>query len=224
MDSSPERAIFSRLWYFSIMKKAQIKRGLDAIAAVDKHMAKAIAVYGYPEPRIQPSGFEAFLSTIISQQLSTKAANTILGRVKALLPKVDARSVLAIPGDDLRTAGLSQRKVEYVRGLAQAIVAGDFAPEALTAMDDDSAIAAITQLRGLGQWSAEIYLMFSLGRLDLFPAADLILQTSLQKIKRLKARPTAKIARQKVAHWSPWRSVGSLFLWHYHHNTAVSNK
>lgn len=206
------------------MNKTQIKKGLDAIASVDKHVAGALEVIGYPKPRLRPGGFETFLETIVSQQLSVKAAATILTRVKALLPVCDAETLLAVSTERLRAAGLSQRKVEYTQGLARAIVEGEFAPESLGEMDDDGAIEAITRLRGFGRWSAEIYLMFSLGRPDIFPADDLILQVSLQKVKRLRTKPTSRIARQKVEHWGPWRSVGSLFLWHYHHSSLLSVK
>lgn len=201
------------------MNKTQIKKGLDAIASVDRHVAGALEAIGYPKPRLRAAGFETFLETIVSQQISVKAAASILSRVKTLLPVCDAASLLAAPTDRLRAAGLSQRKVEYLQGLARAIAEGDFDPDALQAMDDESAIESIVRLRGFGRWSAEIYLMFSLGRPDIFPADDLILQVSLQRVKKLRARPTPKVARQKVEHWGPWRSVGSLFLWHYHHNT-----
>jgi DNA-3-methyladenine glycosylase II len=196
------------------MNASQIKRGLDRIAAVDRHMAAALEIHGYPTMSLQPCGFETFLTTIVNQQLSTKAAATILSRVMALLPVCDAGSLLKLSDQTLRDAGLSWRKVEYAKGLARAIDNGEFVPESLADMDDDEAIESITKLRGFGRWSAEIYLMFSLGRRDIFPADDLIIQVALQKLKRMKTKPTPKIARQKVAHWSPWRSVGSLFLWH----------
>lgn len=202
------------------MNTRQIKKGLDTIALKDRHIAKALETCGYPKARIRPAGFETFLATIVSQQISVKAAASILARVKALLPSIDAQSLLSIPDADLRAAGLSLRKLEYLQGLARAIMSGEFSPDALSDMDDETAIASITRLRGFGRWSAEIYLMFSLGRPDLFPADDLILLNSLQKLKRLKTRPTPKVAREKVAHWSPWRSAGSLFLWHYHHNSS----
>lgn len=196
------------------MNKSHIKKGLDAIASVDKHMAKALELHGYPGFSLQKNGFEALLAVIVNQQLSSKVAAVILARVMALLPVCDAPVLLKLPDQALRDAGLSWRKVEYAKGLAQAIVDGTFDPQALHAMDDEEAIQSITRLRGFGRWSAENFLIFSLGRPDIFPADDLILQLSLQKLKRMKAKPTAEIARKKVAHWSPWRSAGSLFLWH----------
>lgn len=204
------------------MNKTQIKKGLDAIASVDKHVARVLEDIGYPKPRLRPAGFETFLETIVSQQISVKAAASILARVRSLLPVCDAASLLAVPTDGLRAAGLSQRKVEYLQGLARAIAEGEFSPDSLCDMDDESAIESIVRLRGFGRWSAEIYLMFSLGRPDIFPADDLILQVSLQKVKKLRARPTPKVARRKVEHWGPWRSVGSLFLWHHHHRSLLT--
>ncbi len=200
------------------MNNLQIKKDIDAIAKVDRHVAAALNRYGYPAISMQSCGLEALLAAIVNQQLSTKAANTILSRVKALLPDCNADTVLRIPDATLRDAGLSWRKVGYVKSLARSIKSGDFAPDDLPGMDDESAIESITGLHGFGRWSAEIYLLFSLGRRDVFPADDLILRVSLQKIKRLKTRPAPALARKKVAHWQPWRSAGSLFLWHCHNN------
>ena len=141
-----------------------------------------------------------------------------MARVRALLPMFSAEAVLALPETALREAGLSQRKTEYAVGLAQAIATGEFVPDGLAQMSDQAAIDTIVGLRGFGRWSAEIYLMFSLGRMDIFPADDLALQVALQRLKNLTDKPTAKRARDMVEHWAPWRSAGSLFLWHYHHN------
>lgn len=200
------------------MNKTQIKKGLNTIAAADPHINKALQQYGYPKPRLRTQGFATFLETIVSQQISTKAAASIWQRVQALLPEMNAEQLLALPNGALRNAGMSSRKVEYAQGLAQAIVTGDFNPDTLNKMNDEDAITSITQLRGFGRWSAEIYLMFSLKRKDIFPADDLILLSSLQKIKRKRNKLTPKKARDLIQHWSPWRSAGSLFLWHYHHN------
>ncbi|MFK8069109.1 MAG: DNA-3-methyladenine glycosylase [Gammaproteobacteria bacterium] len=201
-----------------IINKIHIEKALDTIAAIDTDVAKAISEIGYPEPRIRPDGFETFFSTIVSQQISTKAADAIWGRIKNLMININAETLLALTDKDLRASGLSQRKLEYAQGLAKAIVEGDFDPSALKMMDDEDAINAIIQLRGFGRWSAEIYSMFSLQREDIFPADDLILLSSLQKLKQLPERPTPKKARDLILHWSPWRSSGSLFLWHYHHH------
>ena len=194
---------------------------MDSIARVDAEVARALGAIGYPRPRIRAQGFETFFSTIVSQQISTEAAAAIMQRVRKLLPRQDPSSLLGLPENALREAGLSMRKVEYAQGLAQAILDGEFVPGDLPALDNDAAVQAITALRGFGVWSAEIYLMFSLQRNDIFPADDLALQVALQRLKGLEQRLTSKQARALIEHWSPWRSAGSLFLWHYYRGAPV---
>ncbi len=198
------------------MDQKQVINDIDNIARIDVDVERAVGVIGYPQPRIRPQGFETFFSTIVGQQISTEAAAAIMQRVRDLIPRLDASSLLNLPEGALREAGLSTRKVEYAQGLANAILDGDFVPEDLQAMENKEAIRAITALRGLGVWSAEIYLMFSLQRDDIFPADDLALQVALQRLKGLTKRPTQREARTLIEHWSPWRSAGSLFLWHYY--------
>ncbi len=198
------------------MNKQTIASGMSALAGVDEDVARALDAIGPPPPRLRPQGFETFLSTIVSQQISKAAAAVIMGRVVKLLPAVSPQALLSVEDQLLRTAGLSLRKVEYAKGLAEAVVSGRFDIDGLAAMSDAEAIAAITALRGFGRWSAEIYLMFSLQRQDIFPADDLALQVALGRLKQLPNKPTAKAARDLIEHWSPWRSVGSLFLWHYY--------
>lgn len=198
------------------MNTGMIQKGLDSIASTDPQVAAVLDVLGYPKSRARPKGFEAFLSTIVSQQLSDKAAKTIMTRVKSLLPNPNPEALLNLPQGALRNAGLSGRKVEYAEGLARAIVERKFDFEQLEKLEDEQAIKQIVALRGFGRWSAEVYLLFSLHRQDIFPADDLALQRALQQLKNLKERPSPSNARRLVEHWSPWRSVGSLFLWHYY--------
>ena len=198
------------------MNEQRIRQGLDALASIDDDVAQALALVGTPPPRIRPAGFETLLHTIVSQQISVEAARAIMGRVGEAMGELTPAALLALNSEQLRAAGLSARKVEYAQGLAEAIHSGSLEIGSLETMDDNAAIDAITQLRGFGRWSAEIYLMFSLGRSDIFPADDLALQVALGKLKGLDRKPTPKQCRELVAHWSPWRSVGSLLLWHYY--------
>jgi DNA-3-methyladenine glycosylase II len=198
------------------LDQEQVINDIDNIARVDAEVEGALGAIGYPKPRIRAQGFETLFSTIVSQQISTEAAAAIMRRVRILLPRLNAHSLVKLPEGVLREAGLSIRKVEYAQGLAHAILDGDFVPGDLPALNNDEAVQAITALRGFGVWSAEIYLMFSLQRNDMFPADDLALQVALQRLKGLALRPTSKQARSLIEHWSPWRSAGSLFLWHYY--------
>lgn len=198
------------------MDKRAINRGMKALAAVDAEVADALEQFGPPAPRLRPAGFETLLAIIVSQQISTEAARAILGRVKALMPAVSADGLLALDDDALRAAGMSYRKIDYARTLAQAVADGDFDVDGLAQQADGEVVAAISSLRGFGRWSAEIYLMFSLRRRDVFPADDLALQIALGRLKGLDGKPTPRQARELVDHWTPWRSVGALFLWHYY--------
>lgn len=198
------------------MNEHLINKAMLALSQVDQEVAIAFKSLGPPAPRNRPEGFHTFLSTIVSQQISTNAAQAIMGRVNGLLPEPSAEALLSLTDEALRDAGLSYRKIEYAKGLAAAVSDGRFDIAGLGGMDDATAIQAITEMRGFGRWSAEIYLMFSLNRPDIFPADDLALQVALARLKGVTTKPTAKQARELVAHWEPWRSIGSLFLWHYY--------
>jgi DNA-3-methyladenine glycosylase II len=203
------------------MNQAKIKRHLDKLALLDEDLGRGLELVKYPKPRIREQGFETLLSAIVSQQISTRAAAAIMGRVRELLPDMEAEAALSLPAGALRAAGLSGRKVEYVEGLAQAMTDKRFDPTGFPAMDDQAVIDAITSLRGFGPWSAEIYLMFSLQRSDVFPAGDLALRIALQRLKGFADPLSEKQARAIVADWSPYRSAGSLFLWHYYHGAPI---
>lgn len=199
-----------------LMNQSRINRDLDALAELDSDVRHGLKLVSYPKPRIREQGFETLLATIVSQQISTEAAAAITTRVRALLPDMRAEEVPRLPTGALREAGLSGNKVRYVEGLAQAIIDNEFDPSRLPEMDDRAAIEAITSLKGFGVWSAEIYLMFSLQRSDIFPAGDLAIRVGLQKLKRIEVPLNEKQAREIVESWTPFRSAGSLFLWHYY--------
>jgi DNA-3-methyladenine glycosylase II len=166
---------------------------------------------------VKEHGFAPLIDAIVSQQISKEAAAAINARVAALMPAgVTPEAVLGLSPEDLRGAGLSVRKVEYCQGVAEAVRAGDLPLDDLPAMPDEAVIQAISALRGFGRWSAEVYAMFALGRPDIFPADDMALQEGLRRLKRLDERPKGKEARALVEHWAPYRSAGSVFLWHYY--------
>ncbi len=198
------------------MDEKTIVKGMRVLSNIDQDVAIAYERLGPPPPRLRPKGFETFLSIIVSQQISTEVASLIMQRVFNLLPEMSAAALMSLDDQELRDTGFSWRKVEYAKGLANAIQTGAFDVDGLQQMSDQQAIEKITTLKGFGRWSAEIYLMFSLGRQDIFPADDLALLIALGKLKGLCGKPSPKHARELLEPWSPWRSVGSLFLWHYY--------
>ncbi len=193
-----------------------IRKGLDALAEIDPDVAVGLKLVGYPEPRIRPHGFETILRIIVGQQISTEAAAGILGRLDFAWPHKTPETFLEFSEEQIRGFGFSRRKVEYSQGVAQSIVGGSLDIDGLPNLPDSEVIAELVKLKGIGVWSAEIYAMFSLGRPDMFPADDLALQEALRRLKGLEERPKGKEVRELTVHWSPWRSVGALFLWKYY--------
>lgn len=193
-----------------------IRDGLAALSASDDDFRRGVDLVGAPPPRGRAPGFGSLLSAIVSQQVSKEAAAAIWGRVQALIPTGTPSEFLTHDDDALRGAGLSRPKVAYARGLAAAIDSGALDIDGLAALDDEAVIAALSALKGIGRWTAEVYCLHALGRPDIFPADDLALLEALRRLKGLEERPRPKQARDLIAHWTPWRSVGSVFLWHYY--------
>jgi DNA-3-methyladenine glycosylase II len=197
--------------------QASLNAALDALAEQDSDVARGLDAVGYPEPRAKDHGFAPLIDAVVSQQISKEAAAAINARVQALMDgAVTPERLLALDPEELRGAGLSRPKVAYCRGVAEAVLDGRLPLDALPAMEDEAVIQAITSLRGFGRWSAEVYAMFALGRADIFPADDMALQEALRRLKGLENRPKGKEARSLVAHWAPYRSAGSIFLWRFY--------
>ncbi|MFO1048447.1 MAG: DNA-3-methyladenine glycosylase 2 family protein [Geminicoccaceae bacterium] len=153
----------------------------------------------------------------MAQQVSTASAAAMWRKLEAALGgEIGPEQFLALDDAALRAAGFSARKAEYARGLCREIAAGTLDPDALALLDEEAAIEALVRLRGFGRWSAEIYLLFALGRADTFPADDLAIQIAYQRLKRLDARPGAKALRALTEPWRPHRGAAAVFLWHYY--------
>ncbi len=196
---------------------------LNAVAALDPKIKGVIEDLGYPEPRSRVHGFETMLRIIVSQQLSTRVAAVIWERLETLCGNsVTARAVLILNEEVLRECGLSWQKVSYAKGLAERIESGILSPEALAEMPTDDAIKALTEIKGYGVWSAEIYVMFALGRPDIFPAGDLALQIAVQRLEALPEKPSEKQTRDIALRWSPHQSAVAVLMWHYYGATTLS--
>lgn len=193
-----------------------IRESLDALCKRDADIAKALGLVGYPEPRNREPGFGALLNIVAAQQVSTASASAIRARLLAAVDPLTPENFLAASDETLRAVGFSRRKVEYGRGIAEAMRSGLLDAGRLTAASDDEVVAALTALRGLGRWSAEIYMLFSLRRPDVWPAEDLAIQEALRRLKGLELRPARAASEIIVESWRPWRGVAALFLWHYY--------
>lgn len=199
----------------------QIRAGLDHAAQANAAMAAAIGRVGYPEPRIRARGWHTLLRTIVGQQVSVAAAASVWGKLEALLgAEMPPEALLAASFDDLRACGLSRQKQGYARSLCELVAAGAIAFDALPP-DDEAAIALLTQIKGIGRWSAEIYLLFAEGRPDIWPAGDLAVQAGLGKLLALDARPDERTTRDLGEIWRPHRGAVAIFTWHCYNNPAL---
>jgi DNA-3-methyladenine glycosylase II len=163
-------------------------------------------------PSLDP--FPALVRTITAQQISTKAAATIHGRLIALMPSgVTPDALLALTDDQFRQAGLSRQKIGYLKDLAAKVLSGDLPVASLHELDDEAVIEAIVKVKGLGRWSAEMFLMFRLRRPDVLPVDDLGIVTAIQRLYGLRKRPKAARIIKIGEAWRPYRTVACWYLW-----------
>lgn len=202
----------------------QLKRSLDALAKVEPAFADGLARYGYPAPRIRDRGHQTLLRTIIGQQVSVQAANAIWARMEeAIGATLDPIVLAAAPDEMLRAAGLSRQKIAYVKSLAELVASGELDLLDLPP-DDEEAIAALTRIKGIGRWSAEIYLLFAEGRGDIWPAGDLAVQEEVGQLLGLSERPSEKLVRTLAEKWRPHRGAAAIFTWHHYTSRITAGK
>lgn len=199
----------------------QIKQGVDHIVALEPAFARGLDAAGYPEPRIRPTGYRTLLRTIVGQQVSVASAASVWNKLEAELGEdILPDELLSRDFDTLRACGLSRQKQGYARSLCELVVSDTLDLDNLPA-DDEAAIAELTRIKGIGRWSAEIYLLFAEGRPDIWPAGDLAVQVAIQKILELAERPTEKEVRALSEPWSPHRGAIAIFAWHCYDNPAL---
>ena len=194
---------------------ASALHALNILIVQDPDLASILERAGPLPWRTRAPGFPALLHGIVAQMISNQAAAAIWGRLSALPGAQEPEGLLALPDDLLRGAGLSRPKVAHARVLADAFMSGLLSAEALGEMGDDEAIARIASVKGLGTWTAEIYLLFALQRLDVFPAGDIALAAAAAELKGLNARPDPKALRVIAEAWRPARSLAARLLWHH---------
>ena len=195
----------------AIQSQECINEGASFLANIEPRFKSALEVTGELPLRLSPEGFERLLGAIISQQVSVAAANSIWKRlVKANLN--GPRKIMRADDAQLRAIGLSRQKVGYARALAESKI--NF--RSLRSMSSEEVINTLTQVSGIGVWTAEIYTMFSLARADVFAAGDLALQESARLLFELRERPSEREIRQMAEKWSPWRAVAARLLWAYY--------
>ena len=197
---------------------ASLKRAVSQLASLDRDFMPIAKAFDTPPLFESEPGFATLVRIMLGQQVSLASAQAIYERLIAAASPLTPASLLALDEDALRRAGFSRQKVDYVRSLARSIQSGELELNALALESDDEVRAKLLNLKGVGPWTAEMYLLRALRRSDAFPAGDLALQIAVQEIKRLPLRPSALELAQMAEAWRPLRSVAARMLWqHYLH-------
>jgi DNA-3-methyladenine glycosylase II len=197
-----------------IASQGHLHVAIDALIAADKRFHPVVKRTGRPKfvPR-RKHGFEALVDIVVSQQLSIAAADTIFGRVKEKVVPFDPPTLLATDAEVLRACGLSGPKQKHMKSIAAAILDGSLDLKRVRNMQDDDARAHLTAVKGIGPWTADIYLMSSLGRADIWPVGDVGLQAAITRALNLRKRPNEKQMEKLSRNWRPWRTVAARMFW-----------
>ena len=203
-----------------VRTKDSIRTAVEALAAREPAFAGVVEKFGVPEPRRSDRGPQTLLRTIVGQQVSVAAARSMWAKLEAAFGSPpDLARLLAATDEELRAAGMSRQKAGYIRSLAQLVISGEVDLDALPE-DSEEAIALLTKIKGIGRWSAEIYLLFAEGRPDVFPAGDLAVLVELGRLLGLPDKPSEKQLRELAEVWRPYRGAAAVLAWHSY-NSAV---
>ena len=203
-----------------VRSKQSIKTHVEALASREPAFARVLDQHGMPEPRNSERGAQTLLRTIVGQQVSVAAARSMWTKLESAYGSPpDLQRLLTATDEELRLAGISRQKAGYIRSLAQLVTSGELNLDALPS-DDEEAIALLTKIKGIGRWSAEIYLLFAEGRPDVWPAGDLAVQVEIGRLFGLAEKPSEKHIRELAEHWRPYRGAAAILAWHSY-NSAV---
>jgi DNA-3-methyladenine glycosylase II len=198
-----------------------IRTHVEALAEREPAFARVIDQHGIPEPRVSEPGAHTLLRTIVGQQVSVAAARSMWSKLEAAFGSPpDLALLLAASDEELRGAGMSRQKSSYIRSLAELVISGELDLGSLPS-DNEEAIELLIKIKGIGRWSAEIYLLFAEGRPDVFPAGDLAVQIELGRMMGLKDKPSEKHLRELAEPWRPYRGAAAVLAWHSYNSSVL---
>jgi DNA-3-methyladenine glycosylase II len=204
-----------------VRSKKSIKSHVEALASREPAFAGVLEKHGMPEPRASEQGAQTLLRTIVGQQVSVAAARSMWAKLEAAFGSPpNLKMLLAASDEQLRAAGMSRQKSGYIRSLAGLVLSGELDLDNLPE-DDEEAIALLTKIKGIGRWSAEIYLLFAEGRADVFPAGDLAVMVELGRLMGLPEKPTEKELRELAEAWRPYRGAAAVLAWHSYNSSVL---
>jgi DNA-3-methyladenine glycosylase II len=204
-----------------VRSATSIRSQVEALASREPAFAAVVERHGIPGPRNSEPGAHTLLRTIVGQQVSVAAARSMWSKLEAAFGSPpDLALLLAASDDELRAAGISRQKAGYIRSLAELVISGELDLHALPE-DDEDAIALLTKIKGIGRWSAEIYLLFAEGRADIFPAGDLAVLVELGRLMGFPDRPSEKQLRELAEAWRPYRGAAAILAWHSYNSSVL---
>ncbi len=199
------------------LTRARLLEGVAVLADADPQLGHVVARFGPPVLRTRKPGYAALVQIVLEQQVSLASGRTTFARLcDACGGEVLPERVAVLDAPALKAAGVSRQKAGYCQEIARRILDGDLDLKALGRADDDAVRERLMRIRGIGPWTANIYLMTALGRPDVWPEGDLALAVAAQQVKRLQERPDARRLREMAADWAPWRTVAARILWHHY--------
>jgi len=213
------RSIFVDYIMIARYNKKTLHSGCGAVAATDGHLKNIIATLGYPPLWIRPNTFATLVLTILEQQVSLASAYAAFKKLVERIQIITPEAILQLSDDDLRACYFSRQKIGYVRGLANALLNNEINLETLNRKPDDEVRQELKQLKGIGDWTVDIYLIHALRRTDVFPIGDLALVNAMKQVKNLPASITKEELVQMGEAWRPYRTFATLLLWHYYIQT-----
>jgi DNA-3-methyladenine glycosylase II len=204
-----------------VRTKDSIRTAVEELAAREPAFAGVVEKFGVPEPRRSDRGAQTLLRTIVGQQVSVAAARSMWAKLEAAYGSPpELAKLLAATDDELRAAGISRQKAGYIRSLAQLVISGELDLESLPE-DNEEAIVLLTKIKGIGRWSAEIYLLFAEGRQDVFPAGDLAVLVEIGRLLGLPEKPSEKQLRELAEAWRPYRGAAAVLAWHSYNSSVL---
>ncbi len=198
------------------LTERSLRRAARALAARDRDLARVLELYGPPPLWAREPGFPTLVLIILEQQVSLASARAAFTRLLAAASPLTPQSFLALGDAALRAAGFSRQKAAYCRHLAALIADGELDLDALAGVSDEAARGALLKVKGVGPWTADIYLLMALRRPDVWPSGDLALAVAAHEVKRLPARPTYPQLDDLARAWRPWRAVAARLLWNHY--------
>jgi len=198
------------------LSRETLAQGVSFLVDIDPDLARIVSELGPPPMWAREPGFPTLVHIILEQQVSLASAKAAFTKLLEVASTITPARFLEFDNDELKGIGFSRQKAAYCRGLARAIIQGDLDIAELTAMDDSSVRSELVKIKGIGPWTADIYLLMALLRPDTWPSGDLALASAVQEIKGLPSRPGPDELDQISMSWRPWRAVAARVLWHYY--------